>query len=125
MVLHGLAYLHARAILHRDIKGANVLVDAGGVCKLADFGASKLVELSGGSVGGGDSVASPGALNYSLKGTPYWMAPEVIKQVGHGKPADLWSVGCTAVEMLTARPPWSHFNNQIAALFHIAQSTAP
>ena len=49
------------------------------------------------------------------------MAPEVIKQTGHGMPADVWSLGCTLLEMLTAKPPWSHFPSPISALFHIAQ----
>ena len=53
------------------------------------------------------------------------MAPEVIKQTGHGKPADVWSTGCTMLEMLTAKPPWSHFTSQISALFHIAASKSP
>ena len=58
----------------------------------------------------------------SLRGTPYWMAPEVIKQTGHGKAADVWSLGCTLIEMLTGKPPWSHFTSQISALFHIAST---
>ena len=53
------------------------------------------------------------------------MAPEVIRQTGHGRPADVWSLGCTMLEMLTAKPPWSHFSSQISALFHIASSKAP
>ena len=53
------------------------------------------------------------------------MAPEVIKQTGHSFPADVWSVGCVLVEMLTGKPPWSHFTSQISALFHIASSKAP
>ena len=53
------------------------------------------------------------------------MAPEVIKQTGHSLPADVWSVGCVLVEMLTGKPPWSHFTSQISALFHIASSKAP
>lgn len=119
MVLSGLHFLHTRpggGILHRDVKGANVLVDSDGVCKLADFGASKLLQQ--------DLMSTTEKCN-SLRGTPYWMAPEVIRQTGHGRPADVWSLGCTMLEMLTAKPPWSHFSSQISALFHIASSKAP
>lgn len=60
-ILQGLVYLHHKGIIHRDIKGANIIVDTKGVCKLADFGCSII-----------------GKSSYSLKGTPNWMAPEVI-----------------------------------------------
>jgi len=114
-ILEGLAYLHRNQIMHRDIKGANILVDNTGVVKLADFGASRqladLVTMESGAK--------------SMKGTPYWMAPEVIKQTGHGRQADIWSVGCTAVEMVTAKPPWSEYATQVSALFHIASAKGP
>lgn len=94
--------------MHRDIKGANILVDNKGCIKLADFGASKqVVELA--TVTGAKS----------MKGTPYWMAPEVIRQTGHGLSADIWSVGCTVIEMATGKPPWSQQFQEVAALFHI------
>eukprot|EP00743_Colponemidia_sp_Colp-15_P006898 GILK01007445.1.p1 GENE.GILK01007445.1~~GILK01007445.1.p1 ORF type:complete len:799 (-),score=114.96 GILK01007445.1:135-2531(-) len=113
-ILLGLEYLHSHRVIHRDIKGGNVLVDNNGICKLVDFGASKkIAELA-------DTE------NFkSLKGTPYWMAPEVIKQTGHGRQADIWSVGCTVLEMATGKPPWSHFTSQVSALFHIAASKTP
>ncbi|KAH7276494.1 hypothetical protein KP509_39G009300 [Ceratopteris richardii] len=107
-LLQGLQYLHKNGIMHRDIKGANILVDNKGCIKLADFGASKkVVEL----------VTMSGAK--SMKGTPYWMAPEVIRQTGHSFPADIWSVGCTVIEMATGKPPWSQQFQEVAALFHI------
>ncbi|KDP40137.1 hypothetical protein JCGZ_02135 [Jatropha curcas] len=94
--------------MHRDIKGANILVDNKGCIKLADFGASKkVVELA--TINGAKS----------MKGTPYWMAPEVILQTGHSFSADIWSVGCTVIEMATGKPPWSQQYQEVAALFHI------
>ncbi|XP_031270167.1 mitogen-activated protein kinase kinase kinase ANP1-like isoform X1 [Pistacia vera] len=107
-LLLGLEYLHKNGIMHRDIKGANILVDNKGCIKLADFGASKqVVELA--TVSGAKS----------MKGTPYWMAPEVILQTGHACSADIWSVGCTVIEMATGKPPWSQQYQEVAALFYI------
>lgn len=59
-----------------------------------------------------------------MHGTPYFMAPEMIKQTGHGRPADIWSVGCTVIEMATGKPPWSD-TEQMSALFKIATSKDP
>ncbi|CAA7053275.1 unnamed protein product [Microthlaspi erraticum] len=107
-LLFGLEYLHSHAIMHRDIKGANILVDNKGCIKLADFGASKQVaELA--TISGAKS----------MKGTPYWMAPEVILQTGHSFSADIWSVGCTVIEMVTGKAPWSQQYKEVAAIFFI------
>ena len=116
-ILLGLAYLHDRSIVHRDVKGANVLVSEQGVCKLADFGCSK--QLHGLRTGSLEA-----SLN-ALQGSVPWMAPEVIKQSGHGRSADIWSVGATIVEMATASHPWPQFTNHLAALFGIATTTEP
>ena len=114
-ILEGLQYLHSHRIIHRDIKGGNILIDNNGIPKLADFGAAKkLADIS-------DTAANP----KSLHGTPYWMAPEVIKQTGHGRYADIWSLGCTVIEMLTGKPPWHQFKTQVSALFHIASTNKP
>ena len=114
-IVLGLQYLHSQHVAHRDIKGANVLVDSDGTVRLADFGASKeLEEVNEATVGA-----------KSIQGTPFWMAPEVIRQSGHGRKADIWSVGCTVIEMATARPPWSHFKNPVAAMFQIASGEHP
>ncbi|KAH0921068.1 hypothetical protein HID58_021086 [Brassica napus] len=88
--------------------GANILVDNKGCIKLADFGASKQVaELA--TISGAKS----------MKGTPYWMAPEVILQTGHSFSADIWSVGCTVIEMVTGKAPWSQQYKEVAAIFFI------
>lgn len=111
-ILMGLNHLHRHQIVHRDIKGGNILVDINGRCKLADFGASsRLADLA---------KESP-----SIQGTPYWMAPEVIRQQGHGRKVDIWSLGCTVIEMFTGRPPWAHLKSQAAVLFHIASTDVP
>ncbi|KAK3027221.1 hypothetical protein RJ639_041639, partial [Escallonia herrerae] len=125
-LLLGLEYLHKNGIMHRDIKGANILVDNKGCIRLADFGASKkVVELAtmtgAKSMKGTPYWMAPEATMTgakSMKGTPYWMAPEVILQTGHSllslsclyeflSSADIWSVGCTIIEMATGKPPWS------------------
>ena len=116
-ILRGVKYLHERKIVHRDIKGANILVNDSGVAKLADFGCSK--QLQG---------MRTGTLEQSLQaiqGSVPWMAPEVIKQSGHGRGADIWSVGATVIEMATAHHPWPKFSNNLAALFQIATSKSP
>ncbi|KAJ0970164.1 hypothetical protein J5N97_023041 [Dioscorea zingiberensis] len=107
-ILSGLAYLHAKNTVHRDIKGANILVDPTGRVKLADFGMAKHIN--------GQSCP------FSLKGSPYWMAPEVIRNTnGCNLAVDIWSLGCTVLEMATSKPPWSQFEG-IAAMFKIGNS---
>lgn len=99
-MLEGLQYLHGNEIIHRDLKCANVLVDNMGVIKLSDFGASQRIEQACG-FNTDDFTQSE-----SFKGTPYWTAPEVLRQIEHNYPADIWSIGCCVIEMLTSKPPW-------------------
>eukprot|EP00262_Sarcandra_glabra_P006318 TRINITY_DN1848_c0_g3_i2.p1 TRINITY_DN1848_c0_g3~~TRINITY_DN1848_c0_g3_i2.p1 ORF type:complete len:662 (+),score=99.11 TRINITY_DN1848_c0_g3_i2:356-2341(+) len=107
-ILSGLAYLHAKNTVHRDIKGANILVDPNGRVKLADFGMAKHITGHSGPL--------------SFKGSPYWMAPEVIKNSnGCNLVVDIWSLGCTVLEMATTKPPWSQHEG-VAAMFKIGNS---
>ncbi|XP_033849313.1 mitogen-activated protein kinase kinase kinase 3 isoform X3 [Acipenser ruthenus] len=114
-ILQGVFYLHSNMIVHRDIKGANILRDSSGNVKLGDFGASKRIQ----------TICMSGSGMKSVTGTPYWMSPEVISGEGYGRKADVWSVGCTVVEMLTEKPPWAEYE-AMAAIFKIAtQPTKP
>ncbi|XP_073276046.1 mitogen-activated protein kinase kinase kinase 1-like [Primulina huaijiensis] len=108
-ILHGLNYLHDRNVVHRDIKCSNILVDTNGLVKLADFGLAKATKLND---------------LKSCKGTAFWMAPEVVRSLGYGLSADIWSLGCTVLEMLTGRIPYSHLE-WMSALFRIGKGERP
>ncbi|XP_034893067.1 mitogen-activated protein kinase kinase kinase 3 [Populus alba] len=107
-ILSGLAYLHGRNTVHRDIKGANILVDPNGEIKLVDFGMAKHITTCSSML--------------SFKGSPYWMAPEVVMNTnGYSLAVDIWSLGCTLLEMATSKPPWSQYEG-VAAIFKIGNS---
>ncbi|GAU25705.1 hypothetical protein TSUD_216340 [Trifolium subterraneum] len=110
-ILHGLMYLHDQNVVHRDIKCANILVHASGSVKLADFGLAKATKLN--------DVKS-------CKGTAFWMAPEVVKgkNKGYGLPADVWSLGCTVLEMLTGEIPYCNLE-RMQAIFRIGKGEPP
>jgi len=118
-ILQGLNYLHERDIIHRDIKGANILVDNKGGIKISDFGISKKVEDGIPALLSGAKLHRP-----SLQGSVFWMAPEVVKQTSYTRKADIWSVGCLVVEMLTGQHPWP-LMNQMQAIFKIGSSAKP
>jgi serine/threonine protein kinase len=109
-VLKGLEYLHHQGVIHRDIKGDNILIPAKGTLelKVADFG-----------------VATKQTGTNEVVGTPYWMAPEVIEQRSqHNSACDIWSVGCTVIELLTGKPPYFELS-PMPAMYRIVQDDHP
>ncbi|KAK1699086.1 hypothetical protein QYE76_015783 [Lolium multiflorum] len=108
-VARGLAYLHGESMVHGDVKARNVVLDANGRAKLADFGCARKA-CSGAKIVGG---------------TPAFMAPEVARGEEQGPAADVWALGCTVVEMATGRAPWSCMvGDALAAMHRIAYTDA-
>jgi predicted Ser/Thr protein kinase len=112
-LLHALVYCHEHNVVHRDIKGKNILVDTQGNLKLADFGSAKRFE----------NVMGKDAPSLSYNYTPLWTAPEVLVGNYNAK-VDVWSMGCVIIEMLTSKPPWAeqNFENPFRALYHIGNT---
>eukprot|EP00466_Bigelowiella_natans_P020354 jgi/Bigna1/91009/estExt_fgenesh1_pg.C_850084 len=112
-VLKGLDFLHQQGVIHRDIKGANILADKEGNVKLADFGVATKIKNS----------SDPD--NQLPAGTTYWMAPEIVKMTGQLSYAcDIWSLGSTIIELLTGQPPYFELP-MMSACFRIVQDDHP
>uniref|UniRef100_A0A7S4I5Y8 Protein kinase domain-containing protein n=1 Tax=Vannella robusta TaxID=1487602 RepID=A0A7S4I5Y8_9EUKA len=110
-VLEGLAYLHEKDVIHRDIKGGNILITRDGSIKLADFGIA--------------TVASSNPRHSLVEGSPYWMAPEAIEMsAAPNTKSDIWSLGCTLIELITGVPPYFEMTS-VSACFKMVSEERP
>ncbi|KAK3806706.1 MAG: kinase-like domain-containing protein, partial [Benniella sp.] len=110
-ILEGLVYLHGKQVVHCDLKAANILTTKNGNVKLSDFGVSLNLKVKESDFG-------------AVAGTPNWMAPEVIELKGASPASDIWSLGCTIIEMLTGRPPYADLL-AMTTLFRIVEDERP
>ncbi|CAI5477652.1 unnamed protein product [Closterium sp. Yama58-4] len=136
-VVKGLCYLHARSVVHGDIKSLNLLLTSDGHVKIADFGAAFRVSstpapaaaagttaagVSAGGAAGWSAAAATGA-SHGLRGTANWMAPEVARGEAQTAAVDIWSVGCTVLEMATGRPAWSDVTGGMFSVLYAVSCT--
>jgi len=104
-ILEGLHYLHQSDVVHCDLKAANILTTKNGNVKLSDFGVSLNLR------------AMERRTQNDIAGTPNWMAPEVIELKGASTKSDIWSLGCTVIELLTGKPPYADISNSMAGRY--------
>ncbi|KAF9454333.1 hypothetical protein P691DRAFT_809889 [Macrolepiota fuliginosa MF-IS2] len=112
-ILEGLHYLHQSDVVHCDLKAANILTTKNGNVKLSDFGVS--LNLRTVRTQNQNDVA----------GTPNWMAPEIIELRGPQTQSDIWSLGCTVIELMTGRPPYAEISNSMTVMFRIVEDDMP
>ena len=109
--MKGLAYLHGKNKIHRDIKAANIFINLNGVCKLGDFGVSA-------------ELKQKNEKRKTVVGSPYWMPPEMITNEGYTEKADIWSIGVVCFELAEGAPPYYNLP-PVRAMFMIPKGEKP
>ena len=110
-ILRGIEYLHIHNIVHRDIKCANILLNSEGNIKVSDFGEAKILKKN--------------ENKFNFEGTPNWMAPEIIKNNEYSMFSDIWSLGCSVIEMITGKPPFYEIGSNISILNYLYKIKEP
>ena len=116
-IVLALDYMHTNRFLHRDLKGANCLVDSSGRnVRIGDFGTAAKIQAS---------MTPAGQFRGELLGTVAFMAPEVLRGEDYGRPCDVWSLGCCILEMAEGKPPWNAraLTNHLALIYKIASAS--
>jgi len=116
-MLRGVHYLHSNHVIHRDIKGGNVLLTLNGCAKLADFGCSKLLNVM--------NTADREKTLQTVRGSVPWMAPEMVRGRKYHFPADIWSLGATVLEMSSGKRPWPDVKEPVAAIYTVGNAKGP
>ncbi|XP_066595242.1 neither inactivation nor afterpotential protein C isoform X2 [Prorops nasuta] len=110
-IIKALVHLHEHNVIHRDIRGNNIMLTKEGGVRLVDFGLSRNIEGEMGQ-------------RRTCIGSPSWMAPEVVMGKGYGARADVWAIGITAIELADGKPPFQDMN-PTRALFQIVRNPPP